>query len=135
MKKVYMKPQIYAENFLPNEYIAACYRIYCETPRNNSTYYRIYDDTNKNGIKDRSDKLLLNKSVFGFYGCGQYHKGIVQDNPPTANGFVTDALGGNAQSVFWWKERLGSTYDYHVMTPGGKGYEDITTPEHPNASA
>lgn len=134
MKKDYMKPQIYAENFLPNEYIAACYKIYCETPENNSTYYRLYDDTNKNGIKDSGDTRLL-RSTLGFHGCGQYHKGIVQDNPPTANGFVTDRLGNNAKSVFWWKESLGSSSDYHVMNPGGKGYVDITTPEHPNASA
>lgn len=134
MKKDYMKPQIYAENFLPNEYIAACYKIYCETPENNSTYYRLYDDTNKNGIKDSRDTELL-RSMLGFRGCGQYHKGIVQDNPPTANGFVTDWGGNNAKSVFWWKESLGSSSDYHVMNPGGKGYVDITTPEHPNASA
>lgn len=130
----YVKPCMQSEKFIANEYIAACYMIYCQTPNNNFTYKYLYDDSNHNGEWDKGDKLLYSSDGWfgGFSGCKKWHKGVISDEPPVANGFVT--RGNNpdwnkAESVYWWEERLGSTSDYHVMVPGDESY--VT---NPNAS-
>ena len=127
MKKAYVTPVMVGERFSPNEYVAACYKIRCTTPNGNKTYYRIYADSNGNGSLDDEDELIY-RSRDGFVGCNKWHKGVIQDNAPTANGFVTD-MWGRAVPVFYWEEKLGSASDYHVMTPGSENYET-----NPNAS-
>lgn len=126
MKKKWEKPRIEVQEFIPNEYVAACYKIRCTTPNNNGYFYRIYDDTNKNNVLDKDDKRLY-YNIMGFQGCNEWHKGVIQDDAPTANGFVKS--GDRVYSVFWWKESLGADSDYHVMTPGKENYET-----NPNAS-
>lgn len=72
------------------------------------------------------------KNGGGFSGCNRWHNGVIQDNPPEVNGFVTRGKNYNrdqAYPVYWWNERLGSDSDYHVMTPGNENYET-----NPNAS-
>lgn len=129
--RAYVKPMMDSEVFVANEYVAACYKIKCTTPNRNDTFYYLYDDTNDNGVWDSGDSLLY--SVwFGFSGCNRWHNGVIQDNPPKENGFVTRGTNSNkdkAYSVYWWNERLGSDSDYHVMTPGNENYET-----NPNAS-
>lgn len=135
MKREYVRPTAVVEQFEANDYVAACYMIYCETPNNNASYNKIYYDSNNNGIKDNADRQVYSNN-WGFNGCGRYHKGVVQGTPPVANGFVTDSRGNNSAPVFIWEEKLGgNTVDIHVMNPNGKGYEDISSPNHPNASA
>ena len=138
MKKEWESPRVLVQEFVPNEYVAACYKIKCTTPNNNSRYYYLYDDTNKNGTLDAEDELKYsNPGIMGFgggfTGCGRWHKGIIKDEAPTANGFVTKAPYGssNAQpaAIYWWEENLGSSIDYHSMTPGKENYES-----NPNAS-
>lgn len=128
MKKRWEAPRILVQQFVANEYVAACYKIKCTTPNGNKTYYKLYADSNNNNKLDKNDKLLY-KNIGGFYGCNKWHKGVIQDNPPIENGFVTDYWGNNESAVFWWKEQLGSSVDYHVMTPGNENYET-----NPNAS-
>ena len=130
--KNYVKPMMESEAFVANEYIAACYRIKCTTPQRNSTFYYLYDDSNDNGKWDSSDRLLYSNRWGGFSGCNQWHDGVIQDNPPEENGFVTRGTNSRrdkAYAVFWWKENLGADSDYHVMTPGNENYET-----NPNAS-
>lgn len=134
MKKKWEEPRIEVQKFIPNEYVAACYKIKCTTPKNNSTYHYLYEDTNSNGMYDADDRLVYSNEWGGFHGCNKWHKGIIQDDAPIANGFVVNkGWGGqvtDSQPVFWWEENLGKdTVDYHVMTPGSENYET-----NPNAS-
>lgn len=132
MKKKWEEPRIEVQKFIPNEYVAACYKIRCTTPNDNGTYYYLYDDSNANGKWDSNDKRIYS-SMLGFSGCNNWHSGVIRDNAPTANGFVTS--GDNpewyqAEAVFWWKESFhDDSVDYHVMTPGNENYET-----NPNAS-
>ena len=129
--KNYVKPMMESEAFVANEYIPACYRIKCTTPQRNRTFYYLYDDSNDNGKWDSGDKLLYS-NLWGFSGCNKWHDGVIQDNPPEENGFVTRGTNPKrytAYAVFWWKENLGADSDYHVMTPGNENYET-----NPNAS-
>ena len=122
MKK-YMKPAMESEVFIANEYVGACYKIRCTTPNNNGTYYYLYDDTNNNRTFDKEDKLLYS-SWFGFKGCNKWHKGVIRNEAPEANGFVTeDEKGTGAAPVHWWREDLGSSTNYHAMVPGSQNYE------------
>ncbi|MGM9586147.1 MAG: hypothetical protein ACI3VA_01480 [Candidatus Limivicinus sp.] len=132
MKQVWEKPRIEVQKFIPNEYVAACYKINCTTPNGNSKYYYLYDDTNGNGVWDNSDELLYG-NWFGFTGCNSWHKGVIRDEAPTANGFVTDGTNtasNRSDAVFWWYEKFyNGSVNYHVMTPGNENYET-----NPNAS-
>ena len=128
MKKSYVRPVMQCEEFAANEYVAACYKIKCTTPNNNSIYNYVYNDTNGNGEYDRSDDKEVHSSFLGFSGCNRWHKGVILDEAPVANGFVVD-YWGNVEEVFWWKEELGTTVDVHVMVPGAEAYET-----NPNAS-
>lgn len=132
MKRTYESPRAYVEEFTPNEYVAACYRIKCTTPQGNSTFYYLYDDSNDNGRWDSEDRLLYSNWWGGFSGCNRWHNGVIQDTPPEENGFVTRGTNpkwDTAYAVYWWNERLGADSDYHVMTPGNENYET-----NPNAS-
>ena len=132
MKKKWVEPSMEVQKFIPDEYVAACYKIKCTTPNNNSTFHYIYDDTNGNGVWDKEDKQLQASPILGFQGCNKWHKGVIRDEAPEANGFVTNGFipqTSKAYKVFWWNEELGSIYDYHVMVPGKENYET-----NPNAS-
>ena len=132
MNKVWQEPQVMVQPFVANEYVAECYRIRCTTPKDNGRFFYLFDDTNKNGTWDKGDEEKQHYTL-GFTGCNKWHSGVIQDEAPKANGFVTYLGSPNsweeAQPVFWWKENLGSTSDYHVMTPGNENYET-----NPNAS-
>ncbi len=139
MKKEYKKPIMECELFTANEFVAACYKINCKTPRrlgqDNGGWRYLYDDTNKNGVLDKGDKQLMHYFAT-FTGCGKEHVGVIMDEAPKVNGFVTSVeknfiISPSTQQaeVFWWKESLGTSSDYHVMTPGEENYET-----NPNAS-
>ena len=132
MKK-YVKPMMEGQMFVSNEYVAACYKIKCTTPKNNSEFNYIYADTNNSGALDTGDELLYS-SKDGFTGCNQWHIGVIRNDAPEANGFVsTKRVGSNSNNVYpvhYWYENLGNRYeDIHVMTPGSENYET-----NPNAS-
>lgn len=132
MKKRWEEPRIEVQKFIPNEYVAACYRIKCTTPNGNESYKYIYADSNNNGVWDSDDRQIYS-SWMGFTGCNQWHKGVILDVPPKANGFVTKGKNpseSDFEAVFYWYEHLGhQSEDIHVMTPGDENYES-----NPNAS-
>ena len=128
MKRRYERPLASVEIFRANEYVAACYKIKCTTPNNNDTFKYLDDDTNHNGQYDKGDKLVYS-SQWGFNGCGNWHKGVIKSEAPSANGFVVKR-NGRSYPVFYWEEHLSNdSVDYHVMTPGRENYET-----NPNAS-
>lgn len=128
MKKKYERPVASQTIFQANEYVAACYKIKCTTPNNNASFKYLYEDTNKNKVYDREDRLVYS-SRGSFRGCNNWHKGVIKSEAPTANGFVKTSRG-TAYPVFYWKEHLSNdSVDYHVMTPGRENYET-----NPNAS-
>lgn len=133
MKKQWTSPRVLVQEFEANEYVAACYRIFCETPNGNASYRYLFDDTNGNGQWDSGDQRLYGSALGSFSGCGNWHSGVIQSDPPSENGFVTwnryPGWGHEAEAVFWWREDLGATSDYHVMVPGDENYET-----NPNAS-
>lgn len=93
----------------------------------------MYEDTNKNGKWDRQDNLIYYNYIGGFKGCNHWHKGVIQSEAPSVNGFVvkkTRQGSYESYSVFYWEEHFkGGKVDYHVMTPGDESYET-----NPNAS-
>lgn len=138
MKMRWEEPRVEVQKFIPNEYVAACYIIHCETPRGNSSYKYLFDDSNGNGTWDSEDQLLYQASGWygSFSGCNKWHRGVIRDEAPSANGFVTTVrypsqAGGRdkVDAVFWWNERLGADSDYHCMVPGDENYTS-----NPNAS-
>lgn len=134
MKKKWVEPEILVQQFVANEYVAACYKIKCTTPNDNARYYYIYEDTNGNGEWDEKDQQIYRSNSWGgFTGCNQWHKGVIRDSAPTANGFVTTGTNpkrSESARVFYWYEDFGGQYAHiHVMTPGNENYET-----NPNAS-
>lgn len=133
MKKKWVEPEILVQQFVANEYVAACYKIRCTTPNGNDWFNYLFNDTNKNGVWDEDDKLLYYPKMGGkFRGCNEWHKGVIQNEVPKANGFVTQERypgRDKGYAVFWWNEDLEADSDYHVMTPGNENYET-----NPNAS-
>ena len=130
--KAYVKPEMQVEEFRPSEYVAACYKIKCETPNGNSRYKSLAADTNGNGVYDAGEDEIVYTAKTSFWGCGNWHKHVIRDSAPTANGFVVRGRGADTETapVFYWEERFGDgSIDYHVMTPGDENYET-----NPNAS-
>ena len=133
MKKKWVEPEILVQQFVANEYVAACYKIRCTTPNGNDWFNYLFEDTNKNGVWDEYDKLLYHPKNGGkFQGCNEWHKGVIQDKVPEVNGFVTQERHPGQDkgcAVLWWIEDLEADSDYHVMTPGNENFET-----NPNAS-
>ena len=136
MKKRYERPLASVEVFRANEYVAACYKIKCTTPNNNARFNYLYEDTNKDGVWDKNQDKLIYNNGGTFWGCNNWHNGVIKSEAPSINGFVVketwQGLKRKYQSypVFYWKEHFGNgTVDYHVMTPGRENYET-----NPNAS-
>ena len=133
-KKVWVRPEMNTVTFAADEYVAACWKINCNVPGPgwNGTAY-LYNESN--GQSDlqtdnqTGDELLLQGDL---NGCQEWHKGIIRDDAPKANGYwVTEDWEGKKQvySVFWWIEDLGSKYDYHATL-----MNKIEWATNPNAS-
>ena len=127
-KRNYVKPILNSDEFIPNEYVAACYLVKC----NVKSFNELWSETNgvpglqREDSKDYSKdtKLLDGRSLSG---CQKWHKGVTQD--PVLNGYICDYDGTDQANVFWWEENLGSSYDYHASY---NGKDDVAS--NPNAS-
>ena len=115
MKMRWEEPRIEVQKFIPNEYVAACYVINCNVPGIGTLYAESNDvpglQTKGNYLEDyAADKKLIG----GVEACHKWHKGVIQDNAPTANGYWVQSR--EVTEVYWWRENLGSTYDIHATT-------------------
>lgn len=115
MKMRWEEPKIEVQMFMPNEYVAACWKINCNVPLGIGFY-----DTNNNGKYDESDQKICRSNPR--YGCGEWHKGVagVPDDGPTANAMwqpVRDGLFGtypvgDAYPVYYWSDGNGDSHKH-----------------------
>lgn len=134
MKMRWEEPRIEVQKFIPNEYVAACWRINCNVPTGFG-----FIDNNGNDQYDRGDEKLTSDGV---YGCGVWHTGVqgVPDDGPTANamwqpqeyrgGFWGGRYenAGPAYDVYYWSDGYGQTHRHFSKV------SDAEWETNPNAS-
>ena len=124
MKKTYSTPSIKVEVFEASEFVAACYKIKCTFPGEGTIWA---ESGKKEGLQTWGTKKDI-KLVSNVVACNQFHKGVIKSEEPKANGYFKP-IGGSAVPVYWWKEDLGSSSDYHATT-----IDKINWETNPNAS-
>lgn len=101
--KTWTLPVAAAQKFAANEYVAACYQVYCGGPNDNAfANTMLYADTNANGKYDAGvDAGIVEPPYEGakFAGCGGYHR-VIGEGAPANNGFVEH--NGEYIPVFYW---------------------------------
>lgn len=133
MKMRWEEPRIEVQKFMPNEYVAACWKINCNVPTGFG-----FIDNNKNGRYDKGDEKLTRD---GSYGCGVWHTGVqgVPDDGPKAN-----AMWQPQKSGFFGYTDFGEAYGVYYWVQGKDGWlhsndhfskvEDAQWETNPNAS-
>ena len=134
--KTWSIPQAAVQQFIPSDYVSACYNIKCMPPNNDKKYSYLYADSNGNGIFEPGiDELLLDASSrsnqeHSWNSCGR-HKVIIQGGLPSYNGFIAPENDPTAAvPYFYW---YGNVID--VTRSGNPSQGDIhgTDLNHPNA--
>ena len=130
MKRTYTRPIAYVEEFTPNEYVAACWKINCNVPTGFG-----FIDNNGNDKYDRYDTKLTDDGV---YGCGVWHTGVqgVPGDGPKANamwqpqkwGWLDYRDDGPAYDVYYWSDGNGQTHRHFSKV------SDAQWETNPNAS-
>lgn len=119
MKKVYEAPVVHLEQFVANEYVAACWKIKCNVP--NGIGY--YETNGRDGYQRWGDTFIASG-----YGCGEYHIGVESDNGPEANAMWQESKTGEYYPVFYFSTGRGNN-DQHFSK-----VEDAEWETNPNAS-
>ena len=139
-KKNYEKPFMQVEQFIPNDYVAACYHVDCKTDAENGTYRYIYLDSNGNGELDSNDRQVYSAGMGGFTGCGVEHTGVISDTDLELNGFVSTVTARNWERyhdgyvtpVYVWNQATQQYGNIHVcFNPADAERQDTS---RPNAS-
>ena len=115
--KTWTLPVAVAQKFASNEYVAACYQVYCGGPNGNAWCEDLYVDNNGNGALDAGESIA-NPPYEGarFAGCGGYHR-VVGEGVPANNGYVLQ--DGVSIPVFYWfgevmdPTEAGDMADFH----------------------
>ena len=124
--KTWNIPTAVAQQFAANEYVSACYYVWCVTPNNNKKYTYLYEDSNRNGTFEAgTDQLVFDATSIPknehFWGCGGQHEVIIQGDWPTNNGFVAPLENPTAVvPFFYW---YGSVIN--VRDPGAPNMADL----------
>lgn len=122
MRKEYVKPSITSEEFVANEYIAACWNISCNVPSG-------YGYIEKNGIPGYQSG---DRFVAEGHGCGTKHeaKGIDAAGP-AANAMWHSYRDNKNYEVFYFKAKGDhwGTSNHHFCT-----LDKVNWEENPNAS-
>lgn len=122
MKKAWVQPRAVGQTFVPNEYVAACWKINCNVPDGYG-----YIDNNNNGQYDRRiDEKLTPDDV---HGCNVWHTGVpgVPNDGPVANA-MWHPDRGNDFPVYYWRDGKGRL-DVHFSKVSDAQWET-----NPNAS-
>lgn len=130
-KRTWERPQANVQTFQMNDYVSACYEVYCWTPYNNS-YGDIYEDTNHNGHFDKGDQLL----VSDVHGDGYPEfTGTLPQNNGFWRGYHNRRLETKPIFIFYGKAVAGG-YSVHAsdLSDPDHAFRDVSTPDHPNHS-
>lgn len=140
-KKNYLRPVMQVEQFIPNDYVAACYHVDCKTDAQNGWYRYVYLDSNNNHKLDSGDTLVYTAGYGGnFRGCGVEHKGVISDTDLELNGFVSTITArayevgaeGYITPVYVWNQATQQYGNIHVcFNPQDAERQDAS---RPNAS-
>ena len=83
MKKTWEEPRILVQQFMPNEYVAACgdenrvYNFVCDA--GGGTPGTVYEDSNHSGKWDLGDKPLTGLILPTYHACGETHSAPTDD--------------------------------------------------------
>ena len=83
MKKTWEEPRILVQQFMPNEYVAACgdknkvYNFKCDA--GGGTPGKVYKDSNNNGMLDLRDEALTGHILETYHACGKTHSAPTND--------------------------------------------------------
>lgn len=128
-KKVYEKPMLTTEEFVPQSYVASClgtntWLIMCNVPEGFG-----YLDKNSNGEYD----LRYDKYIARGHGCGTYHTVELSANEvPQANAMwqPTDYRGrpyGSSFAVYYWEESVSGQQDHHFSVASkGEWHKNVS---------
>ena len=122
-KMTWTRPVAAVEQFMPNEYIAACWWVNCNISRGN-----VYLDNN--GVEGLQSTGLNADERIGrnVTGCNTKHVGVTEEPVENSYWVATDFWGsesGEPVPCFSWKDRRG----WHSVYIGDQNYDT-----NPNAS-
>lgn len=118
--KNWNKPEAIGREFAANEYISACYNVWCVTPNNNAQFGALAADSNGNGVYDAGvDQIVYNPQDYGgatwMKGCGGTHDVRLEGKLPSSNGFVipTDVFSNCTTEpiYFWYGDVIGENVE------------------------
>ena len=103
-------PTAVAQEFTANEYVAACYQVYCGGPNDNGYCSDLFANDKETSIANPPYEGAR------FKGCGGYHR-VVGAGYPSNNGYVLQ--DGEYIPVFYWigevmdPTEAGDMADFH----------------------
>jgi len=108
--KTWSIPAARTQQFAANEYVSACYNVWCVTPGDNSPFGILVADSNGNGAYDAgADQVIYNPQDYGeatwLAGCGGKHDVRLEGDLPGNNGFVIPSAvfpNCSTQPVYFW---------------------------------
>ena len=108
MKKTWEEPKIMVQQFMPNEYVAACgdenrvYNFVCDA--GGGTPGTVYEDSNHNGKWDLfGDEALTGHILPTYHACGETHSAPTDDE--FIEGFyLPNSNPGKATTVIIWTD-------------------------------
>ena len=115
--KTWNRPAAIGQQFVANEYVSACYNVWCVTPNGNAKFTYLYADSNGNGTFEPGvDELLFDATSIPknehFWGCGGQHEVIIQGDLPTNNGFVAPLEDPyDVTPYFYWSGKVINVTD------------------------
>lgn len=114
--KTWTIPEAVAQKFAANDYVSACYTVWCVTPDENAHYEIFAWDSNGDGSYQEGTDEILCKPVAPathFWGCGGTHIVRIVGDLPTNNGIAVNKLheGSNAPCYFWYGEVIDPNHE------------------------
>lgn len=123
MKKEYVRPMMESETFITDEYIAACWTVWCNVP-DGTGYYE------KNGEPGYQSGYDGDEKIASGWGCGTSHTASGIDAAgPSANAMWQEDRSGEFYEVFYWRARVHGSLSDHFSK-----VEDAKWEKNPNAS-
>ncbi len=131
MRREYVKPVMQSEEFVANEYVAACWKMNCNVPYG----FGYYEKNNVKGYQRGKDQYIAGDAK----GCDEdYVAHGITTSKPTANAWwqeTTKGLFGSVTNVgdpipvFYFYEYSKGHQSHHFSVIGTQEYE-----KSPNAS-